>query len=74
MIKSVFSDPKIFTISFLPRDSFWIGYYNIFLSLPMPILRAWEAHDDVRDANIILEGLKHDTDTTEFKCCEPAIQ
>ena len=73
MIKSVFSDPKIFMISSLPQNSFWIGYYNIFLSLPMPILRAWEAHNDVRDANIILEGLKCDMDATEFKCHEPAI-
>ena len=73
MIKSVFSDPKIFTISSLPQNTFWIGYYNIFLSLPMPILRAWEAHNDVRDANIILEGLKCDMDATEFECHEPAI-
>jgi hypothetical protein len=40
-----------------------MGHYNIFLSPPMPILRAEEACDEVVDTNIILEGWECDTDT-----------
>ena len=74
VMKSTYFDPEIFTISFLPRNSFGIGYYYMFSSSLMPILRAQEAHDEVIDTNITLEGQKRDMGTTKFKCRQPAIR
>jgi hypothetical protein len=63
MVKSIFSHPEIFTISLLLHNSFCIYHYNLFSGSPMPILRAWEARDEVVDTNTILKGWECDTDT-----------
>ena len=60
MMKSTFSDPKIFMISLLPWNYFWIGYYNMFSGSLMSILRAWEACNDVVAMNLILRGWERD--------------
>jgi hypothetical protein len=56
MMKSTFSHPEIFMILLLPHNYFCIFHYNLFSGSPMPILRAWEARDEVVDTNTILKG------------------
>ena len=59
IMKSTFSEPKIFMISF-PQNFFWIGYYSMSSGSLIPILREWEACNEVVVMNLILKGWECD--------------